>query len=110
MLEGFFRTVVRFFSRVPHPYLLGVARRPDFVLKTGVTRIVDRRLEGACAVPENAEAGRYSEAVSTADKALRLPIKAGGTHSAQINQELLQLYRAGKRWHEAPAQVQSARL
>jgi Flp pilus assembly protein TadD len=50
-----------------------------------------------------AEAGRFSEAVSTAETALRLQQSAGDSNAARINQQLLQFYRAGKPWHERPA-------
>jgi tetratricopeptide (TPR) repeat protein len=49
-----------------------------------------------------AEAGRFPEAVSTTETALRMQIAAGDTRSARINQQLLQFYRAGKPWHEPP--------
>jgi tetratricopeptide (TPR) repeat protein len=52
-----------------------------------------------------AEAGRFPEAVSTAETAVRMQNAAGDTGSARINQQLLQFYRAGKPWHEQPAPV-----
>jgi cytochrome c-type biogenesis protein CcmH/NrfG len=52
-----------------------------------------------------AEAGRFPEAVSTAETALRMQNAAGDTRSARINQQLLPFYRAGKPWHEQPAPV-----
>lgn len=46
-----------------------------------------------------AEAGRFPEAVSTAEKAVRLATATGDTQFAAVNQRLLMLYRAGKPWH-----------
>jgi protein O-mannosyl-transferase len=50
-----------------------------------------------------AEAGRFSEAVTTAETAMKLQIAAGEMQMAGINQQLLPLYRAGKPYHEQPA-------
>jgi len=50
-----------------------------------------------------AEAGRFSEAVSTAEMAMKLQIAAGDMQMAGINNQLLPLYRAGKPYHENPA-------
>ncbi len=47
-----------------------------------------------------AEAGRFPEAVSTAEKARALALAAGLPEVAQRNQELLELYRAGRPYHE----------
>ena len=49
-----------------------------------------------------AEAGRFPEAVTTAEMALRLQTDAGDARGAALNQKLLTLYRAGKPWHEKP--------
>jgi protein O-mannosyl-transferase len=49
-----------------------------------------------------AEAGRFPDAISSAEKARALALAAGRQDVAQRNQELLQLYRAGKAYHEAP--------
>ncbi len=51
-----------------------------------------------------AEAGRFSEAVATAEKAEQLATRAKLTAVAAKNRQLLELYRAGKPYHEpAPA-------
>jgi Tfp pilus assembly protein PilF len=51
-----------------------------------------------------AEAGRFPEAVTTAEKAEQLATAAGLTAVAAKNRQLLELYRAGKPYHEpAPA-------
>jgi Tfp pilus assembly protein PilF len=46
-----------------------------------------------------AEAGRFSEAVATAEKAVRDETAAGETRFADLNRQLLTVYRAGKPWH-----------
>lgn len=50
-----------------------------------------------------AEAGRFPEAVVTADFATRLATAAHETQMAAMNQQLMMLYRAGRPWHEPPA-------
>jgi tetratricopeptide (TPR) repeat protein len=47
-----------------------------------------------------AEAGRFPEAVTTAEKAEQLATTAGLTAVAAKNRQLLELYRAGKPYHE----------
>ena len=47
-----------------------------------------------------AEAGRFSQAITTAEQARTLALAAGQTAIAQKNEELLALYRAGKPYHE----------
>jgi hypothetical protein len=47
-----------------------------------------------------AEAGRFQDAVSSAEKAHSLALAAGQKEIAQKNQELLELYRAGRAYHE----------
>jgi tetratricopeptide (TPR) repeat protein len=47
-----------------------------------------------------AEAGRFPEAVTTAEKAEQLATSAGLTGVAAKNRQLLELYRAGKPYHE----------
>jgi tetratricopeptide (TPR) repeat protein len=47
-----------------------------------------------------AEAGRFSDAVATAEKARDLARKAGLGTVAQRNEQLLELYRAGRPYHE----------
>jgi hypothetical protein len=49
-----------------------------------------------------AEAGRFPEAISTAEKAVSLGTDAGDTQFAAANQQLLLLYRASKPYHENP--------
>ena len=51
-----------------------------------------------------AEAGRFSEAVATAEKARDLARKAGMEPVAERNDQLLKLYRAGRPFHE-PAEA-----
>ena len=50
-----------------------------------------------------AEAGRFPEAIATAETAIKLATDAGNTQFAEQNQQLLELYRAGKPYHEKPA-------
>src|SRR5437879_5547771 len=47
-----------------------------------------------------ANAGRFGEAISCAEKARSLALAAGQTEIVQKNQELLELYRAGRPYHE----------
>jgi protein O-mannosyl-transferase len=47
-----------------------------------------------------AEAGRFNVAVATAEKAANLAAAAGNSRFATINTQLMQLYRAGKPYHE----------
>ena len=47
-----------------------------------------------------AEAGRFAEAVATAQKACALAAASGDEALAGKNRELLQLYRAGRPYHE----------
>jgi tetratricopeptide (TPR) repeat protein len=47
-----------------------------------------------------AEAGRFPEAVSAAEKARSVALAAGQKEIAQKNQELLELYRTGHAYHE----------
>jgi len=46
-----------------------------------------------------AEAGRFPEAIATAEKAVGEETAAGETLFADNNRQLLTLYRAGKPWH-----------
>ena len=52
-----------------------------------------------------AEAGRFAEAVATGQKACALAAEAGDQALAGKNQELLQLYRAGRPYRETAAPV-----
>ena len=47
-----------------------------------------------------AEAGRFPEAVATAEMACGLATQAGDQALLARNQQLLDLYRAGKPYHE----------
>ena len=49
-----------------------------------------------------AEAGRFPEAVTTAQMAVNLAVANGEIHLADINNQLLPLYRANQVYHEAP--------
>ena len=50
-----------------------------------------------------AEAGRFTEAIATAETAVKLATAASDAQFADVNRRLLTLYRAGKPWHEPPA-------
>jgi tetratricopeptide (TPR) repeat protein len=50
-----------------------------------------------------AEAGRFDEAVATAEKAARLAEQAGQPELAARNRKLIELYRTGKPYHEPAA-------
>jgi tetratricopeptide (TPR) repeat protein len=47
-----------------------------------------------------AEAGRFADAVTTAEKAIDLATAAGQTDAADKNRQLIELYRAAKAYHE----------
>jgi hypothetical protein len=47
-----------------------------------------------------AESGRFPEAVTTAGKAEQLATDAGSKKLAEENRQRLELYRAGKPYHE----------
>ena len=47
-----------------------------------------------------AEAGRFSDAIATAEKARDLARKAGLEKVAERNEQLLEFYRAGRPYHE----------
>jgi protein O-mannosyl-transferase len=49
-----------------------------------------------------AEAGRFTEAVATAQKAIELAKAGSDTRFAAVNEQLLSLYRAGKPYHMPP--------
>lgn len=74
-----------------------------------------RLAERACAITRNsksfvlgtlaaayAEAGNYAEAVATAGKAHDVAVANGEKAIADVNEQLIELYRAGKPYHEAP--------
>jgi len=52
-----------------------------------------------------AEAGRFPEAVATAEKACALATQSGDPALLATNQHLLDLYRAGKPYHEPASQA-----
>jgi protein O-mannosyl-transferase len=56
-----------------------------------------------------AEAGRFAEAVATAEKARDLALTAGQTAVAETNRRLLELYRAGKPYHEPASSIPTPR-
>jgi tetratricopeptide (TPR) repeat protein len=55
-----------------------------------------------------AECGRFPEAVTTAEKAEQLATAAGSKKLAEKNRQLLELYRAGKPYHESPPAASSS--
>ena len=88
-----------------------LAANPDGTLRNGAEAVV--LAERACKLTDYkesllvgtlaaayAEAGRFPEAVSFAEKARGLALGAGQKGIAQRNQELLELYRAGQAYHE----------
>ena len=50
-----------------------------------------------------AEAGRFPEAITTGEMTVKLATDAGNPRLADISNQLLNLYRAGKPFHEQPA-------
>lgn len=50
-----------------------------------------------------AEAGRFAEAVATAEMAVQLQTANGETRLAEINNQLLPLYRSSQPYHERPS-------
>lgn len=88
-----------------------LATHPDATIRNSVRAV--QLAEQACRLTENrqafflgtlaaayAEAGRFAEAVATAQRAIELATAAGQTQVAARNAELLELYRAGKPYHE----------
>jgi Flp pilus assembly protein TadD len=88
-----------------------LAASPDDQLRNGAEAV--RLAERACELTHYgeplfigtlaaayAECGRFPEAVTTAEKAEKLATDAGLTAVAAKNQQLLELYRAGKPYHE----------
>jgi tetratricopeptide (TPR) repeat protein len=66
-----------------------------------LTDFKQARMVGALAAAY-AEAGRFNDAVSTAQKAIELARAAGDLQFAGINEQLLRLYQAGRPYHEPP--------
>jgi Flp pilus assembly protein TadD len=52
-----------------------------------------------------AEAGRFTEAVAAAQRAIELARAEGDAQFAAINEQLLRLYRTGRAYHEPPPTV-----
>jgi tetratricopeptide (TPR) repeat protein len=88
-----------------------LATCPDARIRDGAQAV--KQAERACALTQDgvtpmvgtlaaayAEAGRFDEAISTAEKACALAKQSGEQNLLQKNQELLQLYRAHKSYHE----------
>ncbi len=91
-----------------------LATSPDDELRNGAEAV--RLAERACELTQYheplfigtlaaayAEAGRFPEAVTTAEKAEQLATSAGLTAVAEKNRQLLELYRIGKPFHELPS-------
>jgi len=89
-----------------------LAANPDATLRNGAEAVT--LAERACKLTDYqeaifvgtlaaayAEAGRLPEAVSSAEKARSLALAAGQKEIAQKNGELLELYRAGRAYHES---------
>jgi hypothetical protein len=51
-----------------------------------------------------AEAGRFSDAIAMAERACKLASESGEEVLLTRNRQLLELYQAGKPYHEPPAQ------
>jgi Flp pilus assembly protein TadD len=54
-----------------------------------------------------AETGRFPQAISMAEKALRLQMTAGQTELAELNRQLLAQYRSGKAFHQQVSSTQN---
>ncbi len=91
-----------------------LAASPDDELRNGAEAV--RLAEHACELTHDgepsyfgtlaaayAEAGRFPEAVATAEKAVQLATDAGAKKLAGENRQRLELYRAGKPYHEPAA-------
>jgi len=96
-----------------------LATSPDAALRNGAEAV--RLAEHACQLTQDqepvltgtlaaayAEAGRFPEAMATAQKAMQIATAAGQSEVAAKNRQLLELYRAGKPYHEPPAVVSSS--
>jgi Flp pilus assembly protein TadD len=88
-----------------------LASHPDPQIRNGKEAV--KLAERACRLTNNeqpfylgtlaaayAEAGRFSDAIATAEKARDLARKAGLENIAKRNEQLLGLYRAGRSYHE----------
>jgi Tfp pilus assembly protein PilF len=91
-----------------------LATAPDDDLRNGVeaVKLAEKAsslppVDGLC-VPGTlaaayAEAGRFSEAIATAEDAVATEENTGQPRFAAMNRQLLQLYRQGQPFHERPA-------
>ena len=90
-----------------------LATSPDSAVRDGAEAV--RLAEQGCALTDYlqaqmlgtlaaayAEAGRFTEAVTTAQKAIELAQASGDTRSATVIGQLLRLYRSGRPYHEPP--------
>jgi Flp pilus assembly protein TadD len=90
-----------------------LATSPDSTVRNGTEAV--RLAEQGCRLTEYkqaqllgalsaayAEAGRFTEAVTTAQQAIELARASGDTRSAAVSAQLLRLYRAGRPYHEPP--------
>ena len=112
----YFRKILSVKPNLPEPlnnlaWIL--ATSPDDTLRNGAEAV--EHAERACNLTSfkqtgmvstlaaaYAEAGRFPEAVNTAETAVKLANANGETHLADINNQLLPLYRAGMPYHERP--------
>jgi len=96
-----------------------LATSPDDELRNGTEAV--RLAERACELTHYgqpliigtlaaayAESGRFPEAVTTAEKAEQLATNAGLKKLAGATRQLLELYRAGKPYHESPPAASSS--
>ncbi|HKW28020.1 MAG TPA: tetratricopeptide repeat protein, partial [Verrucomicrobiae bacterium] len=96
-----------------------LATSPDETLRNGAEAV--RLAERACELTQYAqtaplatlaaayaESGRFPEAVTTAEKAEQLANAAGQSAVAAKSRQLLELYRAGKPYHESPPAASSS--
>lgn len=94
-----------------------LATCPDALVRNGADAV--RYAEEACSLTKYkesgmvgtlaaayAEAGRFSEAAATAEKAADLATADGNAQFAAANRQLLLLYQAGKPYHENPVSPQ----
>lgn len=96
-----------------------LASHPDAALRNGAEAVT--LAERACAVTQHqqpqmlgtlaaayAEAGRFADAVRTAEAAMAAATAAGMNEIVARNEALLQLYRAGKAYHDPAPTVPDA--
>jgi len=68
-----------------------------------ITDYKDARTLGTLAAAY-AEAGRFPDAIKTAERAEQLAMAANEPELAALNRQFLVNYRAGKAWHQSPRQ------